>query len=97
MDANNCMNRDTVIVSSPQYTLQALAASKVIICTGSSDGLAVGSAAGGSPGYSYDVSGGIVTQYIDFSNNAWSGVCDKKTWANTNNIVWDGISNYNNC
>ena len=54
MDANNCMNRDTVIVSSPQYTLQALAASKVIICTGSSDGFCVGSAAGGSPGYSYE-------------------------------------------
>ncbi len=54
MDANNCMNRDTVIVSSPQYTLQALAASKVITCTGSSDGFCVGSAAGGTPGYSYE-------------------------------------------
>ena len=54
MDANNCMNRDTVIVSSPQYTLQALASSKVIICTGSSDGFCVGSAAGGTPGYSYE-------------------------------------------
>ena len=54
MDANNCMNRDTVVISSPQYTLQALAASKVIICTGSSDGFCVGSAAGGTPGYSYE-------------------------------------------
>jgi hypothetical protein len=50
-----------------------------------------------TPGYSYDMSGGIVTQYIDFNNNEWSGLCDKKTWANTNNIVWDGVSNYNNC
>ena len=54
MDANNCMNRDTVVISSPQYTLQALASSKVIICTGSSDGFCVGSAAGGTPGYSYE-------------------------------------------
>ncbi len=50
-----------------------------------------------TPGYSYDASGGIVTQYIDFNNTDWKGTCDKKTWANTNNIVWDGISNYNNC
>lgn len=50
-----------------------------------------------TPGYSYDVSGGKVTQYIDFSNTGWNGVCDKKTWSNTNNIVWDGVSNYNNC
>lgn len=34
---------------------------------------------------------------------AWSGttglteVCSKKRWANTNNISWDGISNYNSC
>ena len=48
-------------------------------------------------GYSYDVSGGIIQQYIDFSNIGWNGVCDKRTWANTHNIVWDGISNYNNC
>jgi len=50
-----------------------------------------------TPGYSYDVSGGIVTQYIDFSSSEWKGICDKKKWANTYNIVWDGISNYNNC
>jgi hypothetical protein len=50
-----------------------------------------------SPGYSYDVSNGLVTQYIDFSNNSWDGICNKKKWTNTNNIVWDGVSNYNNC
>ena len=50
-----------------------------------------------TPGYSYDMSGGIITQYIDFSNNNWEGVCSKKTWANTNTIVWDGVSNYNSC
>tara|TARA_B100000927_G_C16282706_1_gene396200 strand:- start:174 stop:581 length:408 start_codon:yes stop_codon:yes gene_type:complete len=50
-----------------------------------------------TPGYSYDVSNGLLTQYIDFSNNAWNGICDIKKWTNTNNIVWDGVSNYNNC
>ena len=48
-------------------------------------------------GYSYDVSGGVIKQYIDFSNIGWNGLCDKKKWANTHNIVWDGVSNYNNC
>jgi len=50
-----------------------------------------------SPGYSYDVSNGLITQYIDFSNNNWGGICNQKKWTNTNNIVWDGVSNYNNC
>ena len=29
-----------------------------------------------SPGYSYDISNGTMTQYIDFSNNDWGSVCD---------------------
>ena len=24
-------------------------------------------------------------------------VCDKKAWANENNVHWDGVSNYNSC
>lgn len=24
-------------------------------------------------------------------------MCAQKNWANSNNIVWDGVSNYNNC
>ena len=35
--------------------------------------------------------------YIDFNDSTWGGVCDKKKWATVNGIVWDGISNYNNC
>jgi hypothetical protein len=50
-----------------------------------------------TPGYSYDMSGTVLTQYIDFSDNLWESTCDKKKWCNTHNIVWDGISNYNNC
>jgi hypothetical protein len=36
------------------------------------------------------------TNYINFSDSKlWSGVCAKKKWAASNNIFWDGVSNYN--
>ena len=40
--------------------------------------------------------------YIDFSDQAWNvggkaPICNQKAWANTNQIVWDGITNYNGC
>ena len=54
IDANNCLNRDTVMINSPLYPLQALAASKVVVCYNSTDGFCVGSAAGGTPGYTYE-------------------------------------------
>ena len=53
VDDNDCMMRDTVIVSSPSYPLQALASSKVAVCYGDSSGIVVGSSAGGTPGYTY--------------------------------------------
>jgi hypothetical protein len=39
---------------------------------------------------------------INFSHPAWSAKgmtsqCNKRLWANTYNIVWDTISNYNQC
>jgi len=38
---------------------------------------------------------------IDFTATAWttngSSICSKRTWANSNNVVWDGITNYNGC
>jgi hypothetical protein len=43
-----------ITISDPAYPLQALAASKVIICNGASNGEVIGSAAGGTPGYSYE-------------------------------------------
>ncbi len=54
VDDNGCMNRDTVEVTSPAHPLQALAASKVVVCNGSSDGFCVASAAGGTPPYAYE-------------------------------------------
>lgn len=50
-----------------------------------------------TPGYSYDISNNKVTNYIDFTNLGWKGICSKKTWAINNGIVWDGVSNYNSC
>jgi hypothetical protein len=67
MDDNNCMQRDTVIVSSPNYPLQALASSKIVVCHGSNDGIAIGLAAGGTPGYSYSWYG--PGSSASFSNN----------------------------
>jgi hypothetical protein len=42
------------------------------------------------------------TNDIDFTKNEWSTsgkseICAKKNWANTNGILWDGVSNYNGC
>ena len=38
---------------------------------------------------------------IDFSHEDWKAsgdpICAKHNWANTHGIVWDGISNYNDC
>jgi hypothetical protein len=38
-------------------------------------------------------------QCINFNDPAWkargNSICAKQTWANTNGIVWDGVTNYN--
>ena len=39
---------------------------------------------------------------FDPTNTLWSStggssICAKKTWANSKNIAWDGIDNYNSC
>jgi hypothetical protein len=34
---------------------------------------------------------------ILWSSSGKSSICSKKAWANQNNIIWDGISNYNKC
>lgn len=48
---------------------------------------------GNTPGYS----GGS----IDFNAAGWttngSSICSKRAWANSNTVVWDGITNYNGC
>ena len=49
-----------------------------------------------TPGYKSD------DNVIDFNDPFWStlgksSICAKKAWANTNKIIWDGVSNYNSC
>ena len=50
-----------------------------------------------SPGFSHDVSNNMVTNYIDFNDDKWTGICSKKDWATMLGVVWDGVSNYNEC
>ena len=54
VDDNSCLYRDTVQIGVPLFPLLSLAQSKLVICANSSDGLAVGSGAGGTPPYSYE-------------------------------------------
>lgn len=49
-----------------------------------------------TPGYSSD------SGSVNFNDPLWSSIgkttlCAKKSWATTNNIAWDGVSNYNSC
>lgn len=50
-----------------------------------------------TPGFSYETINNKITNFVDFTNNGWKGICSKKKWANDNGIVWDGVSNYNSC
>ena len=34
---------------------------------------------------------------LDLSTNNWTSICDKSSWAKKNNILWDGVSNTNDC
>ncbi|MBC8266634.1 MAG: SprB repeat-containing protein, partial [Flavobacteriales bacterium] len=66
LDTVNCMMRDTVIITDPDYPLQALAASKTTTCYGQADGIAVVRGAGGTPPYTYSW---FNSAQIPFSNN----------------------------
>lgn len=40
--------------------------------------------------------------YINFNDTKWgllgkSSICQQKDWTGKYNIIWDGVSNYNNC
>ena len=57
---------------------------------------------GQSDAVNYDigtVSGSLANRSVTFSSNTMdtTGDCAKKKWANTHGILWDGISNYNQC
>ena len=46
---------------------------------------------------------GTSDYYLDPSNNKWASItgttaiCAQKNWATQYNILWDGVSNYNQC
>ena len=71
IDDNNCMMRDTIIISVPGYPLQALVSSKVTVsCYGGSDGIAIGSAGGGSPASGYIYSWYESGNSVSFSSDS---------------------------
>jgi len=45
--------------------------------------------------------GFISNKQVNFQDPGWSTggtrQCNLKKWANTNNITWDGVTNYNGC
>ena len=55
----------------------------------------------GSGPYSSSTTPGFNNGSVDFTVAGWtnngSSICSKRTWANSNNVVWDGITNYNGC
>ena len=66
VDDNSCLYRDTVDINVPLYPLTSLAQSKVVVCAGGSDGIAVASGAGGTPPYSYEW---FDNSFVSFSTN----------------------------
>jgi hypothetical protein len=51
------------------------------------------------PGYLVNPNGKAV---INFNDIAWASTgmtptCSQKLWANSNNVIWDTVSNYNQC
>ena len=66
IDDNSCLYRDTVVIGVPLSPLQAIAQSKVVVCSGSSDGIAIGSGLGGTPPYSFEW---FDNNFVSFSTN----------------------------
>lgn len=38
-----------------------------------------------------------ITNKVDIKFKPEVLVCDKRKWANTHGVIWDGVSNYNQC
>jgi len=60
------------------------------------------SASAAHPGVTLVVDPSSLTQSnmiesLDPNTKNWTDVCDKFSWANTNGVYWDGISNNNQC
>ena len=66
VDDNSCLYRDTVNINVPQFPLTSLSQSKLVVCSNSSDGIAVAFGAGGTPPYSYEW---FDNSFVSFSTN----------------------------
>ena len=74
MDNNDCMIRDTIIITSPNVPLQALTSSKAILCHADSTSISVAYAIGGTGPYNYlwySSVGGLPSSIISFTDTAF--------------------------
>ena len=54
IDANNCMDKDTVVITEPAFPLQLSPTSKLLNCHGETSGFATATCIGGTPSYFYE-------------------------------------------
>ena len=56
----------------------------------------------GQTGYTPGYNSNSTNPAINFEDSNWNyggsnAICNQKNWANTYNIVWDGVTNFNGC
>lgn len=66
------------------------------------EGANIGALTASSANVSASGAGASAVLSIDPAGVAWaasgkSSICGKKSWADSNGVMWDGISNYNSC
>ena len=74
MDNNDCMIRDTIIVTSPNSPLQAITSSKTVLCHSDSTSISVAHAIGGTGPYNYlwySSVGGLPSTIISYTDTAF--------------------------
>ena len=65
-DNGSCMSTSDISITAPGSPLQSIVSDSMNICSGSSDGIAIGSGAGGTPPYSFEW---FDNNFISFSTN----------------------------
>ena len=72
-------------------TVKSFSNPDAILNIGSLDNLSSTSAPFSTDGISFDTKNPL------WSTQGKSAICAQKIWSNTNGIVWDSVSNYNQC
>ena len=73
-DNNDCMIRDTIIVTSPNSPLQSITSSKILLCHSDSTSISVAHAVGGTGPYNYlwySSVGGLPSTIISYTDTAF--------------------------